>query len=277
MGFIDRIEEARQKAIQDAIDAKKSHARELIAEQEASERKAAEEQARLIQITIPNYIQDTLAIIHLLETLPTANYDEYLKRVADFVGYDLRVGIYSSPEPKLEPTHPLAERVKEVTDSRGKAFVKAKITPVGTTTLSRYKGWWDGEIPADPLIRRYSSSTNFFLDPNPTIREKYGLFGWSLRLVSLTEPSLPSIGINFSKWKYGHYTSGSELVTTDTHDDIYIRILPSADMVITNAIGQQKFRLTSLKMFDDALEVAFQHSIHKVEEKRSVIDNGLGE
>lgn len=269
MGILEKIEAARQKAIQE--DA----ARKLIHEaaRKTALRDLEQERIRLNNIVIPTYIRDTQSVIRVVKSLPKTNYLKYLKQVKDFTRYELRIGIYISPEPKPDSLfdHPFYAEMKRLISQRNLALEVARLQPAPSHRSALEETAYD--LYHDSC---YSPDLVFFGDyaqDQGPFQKATDFFSLFRRKKAFEEPQLPGIGISFDKCnrtnghpenKQAHGRVIQEFEWTETRDNIYIRISPPTDTLITNAIGQQRFQLDSLQSLDNALELAFEHPIHTV-------------
>lgn len=277
MGLLDRINEARQRSIQEAAAAeiqKKQSEKESA--ETAIRDKELKAQAR--ENAIAAYISDSESIIALLGVLPEADYGKYFDEVSKFTGYSHRVGLYAHPKLNLDSSHPLAQRTVVVSTQLAESFQTKNMTvseigpsytyrtsKTGTIVGNEFHLGFAHEIDDFPLV--YLPDEEFldggyvhlydYEDPKPHFDMR-----------GMHEPHLPGIGIQF--FKYGSLAfsadghdkeKGYGNWTTTTHRGIYLRILPNADVVMTGVSGQRKDQLTSFKKLDDELERIIAHPL----------------
>lgn len=275
MGILDRIHEARQKSIKEAVAAEiLKKQREKEAAEKAIRDRELKAQARENAITA--HISDTESIIASLGILPEVDYGRYFSEVSEFTGYSYRVGLYTHPRLNLNSSHPLAHRTEEVnsqlTDSlRARNITVSKVghsytyrtSETGTIVGSEFHLGFSHDIDDFPLVYLPNEE---FLDGGYVHHYGYEHPQPRFDMRRMHEPRLPGIGIQF--FKYGsltfsedghHKGKGYGNWTTTTHRAIYFRILPNANVVMTGEAGQRKFQLTSFKKFDDELERVITH------------------
>lgn len=277
MGLLDRINEARQRSAREAAEAELRKRREAIEAAQRSVRNS-ELRAQARENSVVAHITDSKAIIELLGKLPEADYAKYFNAVFEFTGYSHRVGLYSHPKLNLDSSHPLAQETEEVSAELAKSLQTRNIavsrignsytyqtSEEGSTTRGEFDLGFDHSLDNFPLV--YLPEREF-LDGGYVHTYGYETPQPKFDMKGMHEPHQPGIGIHL--FKYADYDFGPDdhykgkgygSWTTTTHRSVYLRFLPSMDLVLTGTSRQKKERVTSFKKLDDAVEQVMSHPL----------------